>query len=174
MQHQEVCTNLFPASKLNSMAPRHTFPACRLSVQSGRLSVQTAGRSGVNVVSAAAKSIKIHKNNLQLLWMSGPGGHTHTATVRQPLYYIGWRPHFRKKDVGFWSDSVGVRQTLELTRLPNDHGPTRAGDSRDRDQLTLICWKQRPGGERAERVRTSPVLSARGEPPGGRGAGRLP
>lgn len=29
------------------MAPRHTFPACRLSVQSGRLSVQTAGRSGV-------------------------------------------------------------------------------------------------------------------------------
>ena len=47
MQHQEVCTNLFQASKLNSMAPRHTFPACRLSVQSGRLSVQTAGRSGV-------------------------------------------------------------------------------------------------------------------------------
>jgi hypothetical protein len=50
MQHQEVCTNLFPASKLNSMAPRHTFPACRLSVQSGRLSVQTAGRSGVNSI----------------------------------------------------------------------------------------------------------------------------
>ena len=62
MQHQEVCTNLFPASKLNSMAPRHTFPACRLSVQSGRLSVQTAGRSGVKLAGWLAKNMSDELN----------------------------------------------------------------------------------------------------------------
>ena len=48
MQHHEVSTNLFPSKKLHSIEPRHTFPACRRSGKSGRLSVKTSGRLGVN------------------------------------------------------------------------------------------------------------------------------
>ncbi len=57
MQHREVCTNLFPSRKSNSIAPRNTFPACqcRTSGKFGRMSRgQSSKRLGISTSFGAA------------------------------------------------------------------------------------------------------------------------